>query len=714
MGGSAAGNYTLAGITGNGSAVNVAQLAVMLTGAKTYDATANAAAANLTITNDLDGANLTLSGTGTLASANAGSENFAAAGSLALGGSAAGNYTLAGITGNGSAVNIAQLAVMLTGAKTYDATANAAAANLTITNDLDGANLTLSGTGTLASANAGSENFAAAGSLALGGSAAGNYTLASITGNGSAVTVGQLAVMLSGAKTYDATANAAAANLTITNDLDGANLTLSGTGTLASANAGSENFAAAGLLALGGSAAGNYTLADITGNGSAVTIGQLAVMLSGAKTYDATANAAAANLSIANDLDGANLTLSGTGTLASANAGSENFALAGSLALGGSAAGNYTLAGITGNGSAVNVAQLAVMLTGAKTYDATTNAAAANLTIANDLDGANLTLSGTGTLASANAGSENFALAGSLALGGSAAGNYTLAGITGNGSAVNVAQLAVMLSGAKTYDATANAAAANLTIANDLDGANLTLSGTGTLASANAGSESFAAAGSLALGGSAAGNYTLGSITGNGSAATVNEAPLTIVADNQSVVVGSVSLPALTISYTGFVGGQTPSALVLQPTILTTATTSSPVGAYPITVFGAADPNYAITYVAGTLTIASPTVTPPGTGTGSGSGTGTLDPALLTLSGNLGPSGTPGTLPPFNSWSAGRGDGLRHPRPTAQPDRARGRRRHHQSNSLAAVIAVAQCRVRRGRQRKSHDRVQRALRRISR
>ncbi len=135
----------------------------------------------------------------------------------------------------------------------------------------------------------------------------------------------------------------------------------------------------------------------------------------------------------------------------------------------------------------------------------------------------------------------------------------------------------------------------------------------------------------------------------------MNEAPLTIVADNQSVVVGSASLPALTISYTGFVGGQTPSALVLQPTILTTATTSSPVGAYPITVFGAADPNYAITYVAGTLTITSPTATPPGTGSG-GTGTGTLVPALLTLSGNLGPSttsGTPGTLPPLSLGALG-------------------------------------------------------------
>ncbi len=326
--------------------------------------------------------------------------------------------------------------MVLTGAKTYDATTNAS--GLTISNDLNGANLTVSGTGTLTSANAGSEAFASSGSLALGGSAAGNYTLANVTTNGSAESVGQLAVVLSGSKTYDATTNAAASGLTISNDLNGANLTLSGTGTLTSANAGSEGFAAAGSLTLGGSAAGNYTLVGITSNGSAETVGQLAVVLSGAKTYDATTNAAASTLTISNDLNGANLTLSGTGTLTSANAGSESFAAAGSLALGGSAAGNYTLVGITSNGSAETVGQLAVVLTGTKTFDATTNAPAANLTISNNLDGGNLTLSGTGTLASANPGSELFAAAGSLALRGSAGGNYTLSGVTTNGSAVTI------------------------------------------------------------------------------------------------------------------------------------------------------------------------------------------------------------------------------------------------------------------------------------
>ena len=181
-------------------------------------------------------------------------------------------------------------------------------------------------------------------------------------------------------------------------------------GTYASANAGSGiNVSVSGVAIVSvkdntGATVYGYGLSSSSASGAVGKINPLAVMLTGAKTYDATATAPAAELGIANDLDGANLTLSGIGTSASANAGSESFAAPGTLALGGSAAGNYTLAGIAVNGSAVNVGQLAVVLSGAKTYDATATAPAAELGIGNDLDGANLTLSGIGTLASANAG----------------------------------------------------------------------------------------------------------------------------------------------------------------------------------------------------------------------------------------------------------------------------------------------------------------------
>ena len=57
------------------------------------------------------------------------------------------------------------------------------------------------------------------------------------------------------------------------------------------------------------------------------------------------------------------------------------------------------------------------------------------------------------------------------------------------------------------------------------------------------------------------------------------------------------SLPTLTFTTSPAV------TLATAPTCSTLATSGSPVGIYPITCSGAADPNYSISYVSGTLTI---------------------------------------------------------------------------------------------------------------
>ena len=82
----------------------------------------------------------------------------------------------------------------------------------------------------------------------------------------------------------------------------------------------------------------------------------------------------------------------------------------------------------------------------------------------------------------------------------------------------------------------------------------------------------------------------------------VNQASLTLTADNETITYGSAS-PALTISYSGFVNGDTPASLSTAPVVSTTATATSAAGTYPITVAGAASANYAITYQAGTFTV---------------------------------------------------------------------------------------------------------------
>jgi hypothetical protein len=82
----------------------------------------------------------------------------------------------------------------------------------------------------------------------------------------------------------------------------------------------------------------------------------------------------------------------------------------------------------------------------------------------------------------------------------------------------------------------------------------------------------------------------------------VNAAALTITAVSRSKLYGA-ALPALTATYSGFVNGDTTSSLTTPPTLATTATAASPVGAYPITASGAVGANYVFIYTPGTLVV---------------------------------------------------------------------------------------------------------------
>jgi YVTN family beta-propeller protein len=143
---------------------------------------------------------------------------------------------------------------------------------------------------------------------------------------------------------------------------------------------------------------------------------------------------------------------------------------------------------------------------------------------------------------------------------------------------------------------------------------NVTLSvdgGTATTVALSGGSAAFS------LGVLGAGNHSLsanfgaqGSFLGSSAngTLTVAPAPLTLTADNKSKVYGA-ALPALTFTASGFVNGDTVASLTAQPALSTTAALGSGVGSYPITISGAVDANYSITYVPGTLSVTPATLT---------------------------------------------------------------------------------------------------------
>lgn len=83
---------------------------------------------------------------------------------------------------------------------------------------------------------------------------------------------------------------------------------------------------------------------------------------------------------------------------------------------------------------------------------------------------------------------------------------------------------------------------------------------------------------------------------------SVNKAKLTITAENKIMTEGA-SPVRYTVTYQGLVNGDTWAVFDPAPMISSTATSQSPVGAYPITASGAGSPNYTISYVNGTLTV---------------------------------------------------------------------------------------------------------------
>ena len=105
------------------------------------------------------------------------------------------------------------------------------------------------------------------------------------------------------------------------------------------------------------------------------------------------------------------------------------------------------------------------------------------------------------------------------------------------------------------------------------------------------------------------GNGSFASATPMIRSFTVAKAPLTVTANSLSRLVGAVN-PSLTYQLSGFVNGDSASAISGTAALATTATSTSPVGSYPITFstenLTAAD--YSFRYIPGALTLSSGTL----------------------------------------------------------------------------------------------------------
>ncbi len=362
----------------------------------------------------------------------------------------------------------------------------------------------------------------------------------------------------------------------------------------------------------------NATTAEFT-----VTVNPKTVTVSGitasGKDYDGntTATLVTTAATFTGIVTGDNLTITATGTFADKNAGKGKTVTLSGLTLGGTHAGNYTLA-TSGNQATttadINEKTVELEWTNATPYPFNGNAQAPTATVK------------TASLVSGDACTvSNYSLAatsGSLTDGKAVnAGSYTITATTLSNSNYKLPTdgSAVMQSFSivATTDATAVITANN----RNYDGTTQALVTIGTVTYGKTGTAADVvfyenATSTTPLTGipekKDADEYVVYyEITPDDNHTKAARANMTVTISKLTVKVKAqdaereegAANPTFTVEYSGFLKGENESVLTTVPSCTTTATATSPAGSYPITPAGAVATNYDFTYTDGALTV---------------------------------------------------------------------------------------------------------------
>jgi hypothetical protein len=379
-----------------------------------------------------------------------------------------------------------------------------------------------------------------AGTYASGVSAsfAGDSSFGASSGTNS-LTVNQKAITVTAAtnsKTYDATTSAAATP-TITS---GGPLVTGDTANFAESydnkNVGTNKTLTPSGTVNDGNSGNNYGYTFATNTTGVITTRNLTVTAAtNTKTYDATTSAAATPTITTGALQGTD-TANFTEAYANKNAGSNLTLIPSGTVSDGNGGNNYAVTFANNTTGVINKASLTLTaVTNTKTYDATTSAAA--IPTSSGLQGSDTVTGLTESYDTKNAGAGKTLSvnAGYTVNDGNTGGNYTVTTQTNTTGVINKASLTPSITADdKDYDTT-SAATIHCTLAGVLaaDTGNVTCSGTGTFADANAGTKTVTS-NDLALSGTASGNYMLSTTTAS-TTATIRKVNATITVTPYSV-----------------------------------------------------------------------------------------------------------------------------------------------------------------------------------
>jgi pimeloyl-ACP methyl ester carboxylesterase len=619
LSGASAGNYTLAGASGSVN-ITVSALALTVTNLlaldNVYDGTTNATldATNAGLAGVLNGDDVTLvtsNAVAYFADKNVGTNKPVTVTGLALGGAAAANYTLMDPTNVTADITVAELTVdgVTAASKVYDGTTNAQLnGTATLNGEVSGDDVSLvtdSVSAAFAGPNVGTGISVTVSGYDLTGADAGNYTLTQPTGLTADITAATLTITATAnTKIYDG--NTSAAAVPTVSGLQGSDTVTGLAETYDTQNAGTgKTLSVSSYTVNDGNSGNNYTVSTIASTTGVINAATLTITAAAnTKTYDSSTSAAATPT--ISGLQGSDSVTGLAETYDTKNVGTgKTLSVSAFTVNDGNNGNNYTVSTVASTAGVINAATLTITAAAnTKTYDSSTSAAATP-TISG-LQGSDSVTGLAETYDTKNVGtSKTLSVSAFTVNDGNSGNNYTVNTVASTAGVINQAALTInAVPNTKTYDGTISAAA--IPTVSGLQGFDSVSGLAETYDTKDAGIDKTLSVSAYTINdGNNGNNYTVGN-TNNfvNSAGVITPATLTVTADNKTKIYGQAN-PSLTASYNGFVNGESVSVLSSPAVLSTTATTTSGAGKYPITVSGAADADYTIQYVNGTLQVIS-------------------------------------------------------------------------------------------------------------
>jgi hypothetical protein len=545
---------------------------------------------------------------------------------IALGGADAGNYKLSGTTGVAKAdiakATITAVGGIVAGNKVYDGNTAATidTSGATFGGMVAGDSLTASAGGAFGDKNAAKGKTVNIDGIALGGTDAGNYALASTSASTTADITARALILsgqVAGSKVYDGNANASLSGGVLNGLVAGESLGIAGQ----SAVFGDKNAANGKTVTVSGTTlvdsatglASNYTVADPSGLTASITQKALTVtgQVAGNKVYDGNSVASLSGGSLTGLVGSETLGIAGqTAVFSDKNAANGKVVTVTGTTLvdGTGSASNYSVGNPTGLTASITQKALTVtgQVAGNKVYDGNSAASLSGGSLAGLVAGEALGIAGQAAVFA----DKNVANGKAVTVTGTtlvdtasgAASNYTVSNPTGLTASITPASLLVSATGgvSRVYDTTTNASASLSD--NRIGSDQLTItSGGAKFADKNAGINKTVTVSGIALSGADAGNYTVNATaTTTGS---ITQAALGVKVDNAEKDQGLVN-PAFTASYAGLLGNDTLANEVSGNLVFSTpAGTGSAAGSYLVSAAGQSSTNYALTYTPGVLTV---------------------------------------------------------------------------------------------------------------